>query len=956
MRKIIFFLSVILFSVSMYSQNLTNQQLLLSGHSFDDHNSIAFTFAVASKAQINEDLTYIINIDNVKSLADGTGFQVTAYANQHQFEEFLSRNIPYTIVHKNVPKAMTMATTVAAMANWDAYPTYSVYVQMLSNFATTYPTLCVIDTIMASTPSGNYKILAAKISKNVNTDENEPRFLYSSSMHGDETTGLILLLRLANYLLTNYGTISQVTTLVDGAEIYLCPMANPEGTYYQSNPVGSTVANSRRENLSGVDLNRNYPDPRAGQNPDGNATQPETQAFINFATTHHFNMSANFHGGAELTNFPWDTWVTSGNPNADDAWWRRVCTNYVTSARVVTPTYMSSTIASGVTEGGDWYVVTGGRQDYMNFFKQCREQTIELDNTKTTQTQNLNQKWNENYVSLLNYMQECLYGIRGVITDSCSGLPIRAKVFANGYDQANDSSHVYSALPVGNYHKYVNTGTYSLTYSAPGYTSKTITGITVTNGTASIRNIQLAPASSPDAQFTGLMTDNCAGIVQFTNTSAASTNFTWYFGDGSTSTATSPTHTYTTNGSFTVRLYATNCKGTDSLVRTNYIVINAVAAPTVTNASRCGSGTVDLSASGTGTINWYDAPINGNLVYTGTNYTTPSLSTTTTYYAVNSTVAPNEYVGKPDSIGGGMNYNSTTYYLLFDCTTAVNLKSVRVYASTAGNRTITLNSSGGAVLATTTVNVPIGDSRVTLNFPVQVGTGMSLRCTSTNPNMYRSSGGITYPYTLAGKISITGSSATGSIRYYFFYDWEIETPGGCASARIPVVATIYAQPVASFTDVVTSGLVTFTNTSTNGTTYHWTFGDGGISNAQDPLHNYGAVGNYSVQLIVLNGSCSDTITQQVSVTTVGISENMFSLVKMYPNPTQDNIHIDFGITSNVPITMNLFSMTGQLILSRTFANTSESANIDISSLTAGVYSIRLSTDTDQKYFKIFKAE
>ncbi len=955
MRKIIFLLSALLITISISAQNLTNQQLLLSGHSFDDYNSIAFTFTVSSKAQINEDLTYIINIDNVKALSDGTGFQVTAYANQHQFEEFLSRNIPYTIVHKNVPKAMTMATTVAAMANWDAYPTYSVYLQMLSNFATTYPTLCAIDTVMASTPSGNYKILAAKISKNVNTAENEPQFLYTSSIHGDETTGLILLLRLANYLLTNYGTISQVTTLVDGAEIYLCPMANPEGTYYQSNPVGSTVVNSRRENLNAVDLNRNYPDPRAGQNPDGNATQPETQAFINFATTHHFNMSANFHGGAELTNFPWDTWVTTGNPNADDAWWRRVCTNYVTSARLVTPTYMSSTIPSGVTEGGDWYVITGGRQDYMNFFKQCREQTIELDNTKTTQTQNLNQKWNENYVSLLNYMQECLYGIRGVITDSCSGLPIRAKVFANGYDQANDSSHVYSALPVGNYHKYVNTGTYSLTYSAPGYTSKTITGIAVTNGTASVRNIQLAPATSPDAQFTGLVIDNCAGIVQFTNTSAASTNFTWYFGDGGTSTETNPTHTYLTNGTYTVKLYATNCKGTDSLVRTNYFVINALAAPTGIGASRCGSGTLDLSASGTGTINWYDAP-NGNLVFSGTNFTTPNLSSTTTYYAENSTVVPNEYVGKPDSIGGGMNYNSTTYYLLFDCTTSVNLKSVRVYATTAGNRTITLNSSGGAVLATATVNVPIGDSRVTLNFTVPVGTGMSLRCTSTNPNMYRSSGGINYPYTLAGKISITGSSATGSIRYYFFYDWEIESLGGCLSARIPVVATINAQPVAAFTDVVTSGLVTFTNTSTGGITYHWAFGDGGTSTSPNPTHTYTTVGNYPVQLIVSNGSCSDTITQQVSVTTVGISENMFSSVKIFPNPAQGNIHIDFGITSNVPITMNLFSMTGQLILSKTFANTSESATIDISSLTAGVYSIRLSTDTDQKYFKIFKAE
>jgi gliding motility-associated-like protein len=52
-----------------------------------------------------------------------------------------------------------------------------------------------------------------------------------------------------------------------------------------------------------------------------------------------------------------------------------------------------------------------------------------------------------------------------------------------------------------------------------------------------------------------------------------------------------------------------------------------------TSASICGSGTVTLQATASnGTVNWYDAAINGNLLTTGNSYTTPSLSTTTTYY------------------------------------------------------------------------------------------------------------------------------------------------------------------------------------------------------------------------------------------------------------------------------------------------------------------------------------
>ncbi|MEI6853709.1 MAG: M14 family zinc carboxypeptidase, partial [Bacteroidota bacterium] len=857
-----------------------------------------------------------MSIDYVKTLPNGQGYEVRAYANPNEFQEFLTRNIPYEIIPKFQPKAMTMATTVAQMVNWDAYPTYSVYEQMMAAFATNYPNLCNIDTIMSSTPSGNYRILVARISDNVNTHENEPQFLYTSSMHGDEATGYILTLRLINYLLTNYGTNTKVTNLVNNCEIWINPLANPEGTYYQSSPVGSTVANSRRYNLAGTDLNRNYLDPSVGANPDGLSYAPETVAFMNFASNHHFNMSANFHGGAEVLNYPWDDWTTAQNPNADAAWWERVCTAYVDSARLVTPTYMSdpTVAADGVTEGAEWYSITGGRQDYMNWFHKCREVTIELDGTKLTQTQNLILKWNENYRSLLNYMQESLYGVRGIITDSCSGLPIRAKVWVNGYDQTNDSSQVYSALPVGNYHKYMIAGTYSITYSAPGYTSKTITGVALANGAATIRNIQLAPAAAPDAQFTGILSNPCSATVQFTNTSAASTSFMWYFGDGTTSTQTSPTHTYTANGTYTVKLKAYNCKGGDSLIRTNYITINMLTAPSVTNGSRCGTGTVDLSAAGSGAIKWFDAASGGNLVFTGTSFTTPSISSTTTYYVASSTTSPNEYVGKTDTAGVAALYTSNTYYLKFDCFSAVTLKSVKVYAGAAGNRTIVLRASDGTtILQTATVNIPAGESRITLNFNVPVGTNMQLACTTTNPNMLRNSGGITFPYTLSGKISITGTNAT-TTRYYFFYDWEIESPNGCMSSLVPVTASILTVPVAAFSSSGATNTINFTNASTGATSYQWTFGDGGNSTQTSPSHTFATNGTYTVTLISSNGSCSDTTTHDVTITTVGgIEDKTFAGVNLFPNPVKENVTVTFGSFINKPFSVQLFTLTGALV-------------------------------------------
>ncbi len=866
MKRFLLFLVSIILCFSLAAQNTRTIQENQAYQAFAQKGQVKLLFNVATREQINHDLTKIISIDNVKELPGGKGFEVIAYASPMEYQRFLLKNIPFEIIPESPDKSLNMAITVAQMSNWDRYPVYNVYEQMMANFASNYPDLCDIDTILSQTPSGNYRILVAKISDNVHTAENEPQILLSSSIHGDETTGYYLMLRLINYLLTNYGSVTQVSNLVNGAEIWICPLANPDGTYYNSSPAGSTIANSRRYNLAGMDLNRNYPDPLDGDHPDGNTYGAETQAFMDFADNHHFNLSANFHGGAEVVNYPWDTWTTPQNPNADAAWWERVCTNYVATARQVYSTYMTDTYSDGVTEGGDWYTITGGRQDYMNYFKKCREVTIELDGTKTTATENLNLKWNENYASLLNYMQESLYGVRGIITDSCSGQPIRAKVWVNNYDQLNDSSHVYSALPVGNYHKYMIAGTYSITFSAPGYTSKTITSVVLANGAATTVNVALVPAASPDAQFTGSVSDNCSGTAVFTNTSTAATGFLWDFGDGSTSTLANPTHTYTANGTYTVKLHATNCKGADSLVRTSYISVNMATPPAVTNGYTCGSGTVALTATAAGTIKWYDAATNGNLLNTGTSYLTPVLTNTTTYYAENNQTGTPVTVGKTFVLSGGGSSSTGEHYLIFDAYMPFTLISVKMYnASTSSvSRTIALKNSSGTVInnQTATLSIPVGLSTVTLNFAVPTGTNMCLSC-SDGSNLYRNNTGGGYNYTATGLCSIKGSDA-GSNYYYYFYEWLIQAPG-CVSPRVPVTASVLNVPVAGFTSSITSFTANFTNSSTGSTTYLWNFGDGNTSTLQNPSHTYSSGGTYQVMLIASNSGCSDTVTQNVTI-------------------------------------------------------------------------------------------
>ncbi len=452
---------------------------------------------------------------------------------------------------------------------------------------------------------------------------------------------------------------------------------------------------------------------------------------------------------------------------------------------------------------------------------------------------------------------------------------------------------------------------------------------------------------------------NAPASVTFANSSQNATSYSWDFGDGSSSTDQNPTHNYTTLGVYSVTLTANaGICGSVMHSETNFITIGATP-PLANDTASCGAASFVLTANGTGTINWYDVATGGSPIANGNTYTTPVLSTTTTYYIENSIVAPVVNVGKTDSVGGGNMYNTTTYCLVFDCFEPATLKSVKVYASVAGNRTIVLRASNGTtILQTATINIPAGESRVTLNFTIPVQTGLQLACTAS-PNMYRSSGGINYPYTYGGLVSITGSTASSS-RYYFFYDWEVQGQS-CISARTPLTASINTNPPdAAFASLVNGWSVSFSDQSVNPTSYLWKFGDGTTSTLQNPFHNYTADGTYAVTQIVYNGCGVDSITQNVSVTTAGISENSNDLnVSIYPNPTNHqwvNISVLGGGQQN---SVQIFNVVGSLV---EVLNTSVRTNggwnyqYNTADLRAGLYYIVVNSGNNKTVRKMVVTE
>ncbi|MBO4600444.1 MAG: hypothetical protein J5641_06865, partial [Bacteroidales bacterium] len=297
------------------------------------------------------------------------------------------------------PKAVAMATTLEEMDSWDKYPTYEVYLAMMQRFVDSFPDLCHLDTI--GTSIQGRLILSLAITGSSLNDMYRPEFFYSSTMHGDEVTGFYLMLRLCDTLLRSYGTSQDITNLLDRTRICINPLSNPDGTYHGGN---HTVARAWRYNADMVDLNRNYPDPFGSEQLD--PLQPENEAMIAYVEQHSFRLSANLHGGSEVMNYPWDSFTSSQRLNEFSEWWKVVSKRFVDTCRLVDDNRFRDVTPSGYINGGDWYVISGGRQDYFNYYHNMREITMELSTAKTLASERLNYYWNCQSHALINYIKE----------------------------------------------------------------------------------------------------------------------------------------------------------------------------------------------------------------------------------------------------------------------------------------------------------------------------------------------------------------------------------------------------------------------------------------------------------------------------------------------------------------------------------------------------------------------
>ena len=400
----------------------------------------------------------------------------------------------------------------------------------------------------------------------------------------------------------------------------------------------------------------------------------------------------------------------------------------------------------------------------------------------------------------------------------------------------------------------------------------------------------------PTAGFTVNQTDGCAPLtVQFTSTSSSNTtNFNWQFPGAipSSSTTQNPTVVYPNSGNYSVTLTVSNSAGSNSTTQTNYITV-----PPLTTAS--------FSSMVNGaTASFINSSSNATIYAWGFGDGSTSTQTDPSHlYATDGT-----YI--VTLIANGL------------CSADTTTQSVVITTPpTAG---FSSNLTDGC--APLTVQFSSTSSANATNFDWQFPGGSPSSSSIENPTVLYSTPG-TYSVTLT--VSNSAGSNTVTQSNYI---------------------TVSPLPASGFSSSILGAIATFTNTSTNASSYLWDFGDGETSTQISPSHTYANNGTYTVTLVSTGpcGTASDT--QTITIITVNIKEpGLVESFRVFPNPLASGgfLSVEMDLKKAGKVNFELTDATGKQVRAYSlFEKTIERQvfTLKTTGIQAGVYLLTVRLD------------
>lgn len=331
--------------------------------------------------------------------------------------------------------------------NLGAYHTHEEMEQLFERLHREYPHL--INRFSIGTSVEGRGLIGAEIT-GPGDMEGRPQFKYVGNMHGDETVGREILIRLVEHLVTRYDHDEDIRLVVDNTRIYILPSMNPDGFH-----------RVRRGNSRGYDLNRNFPDQYRTLSGDRGHRQPEVKAMMAWSLSNNFVLSANLHGGDLCANYPYDGNYRMVNglssPTPDNGIFKELALTY---SKAHGRMYRRSSFPRGITNGAHWYVLYGGMQDWNYLNTNDMEITLELSHRKRPSSNKLNGFWLENKPALIAYMKQANTGAKGRVMRR--GLPVAGAEISVNHVRGNTIDHKVKTDENGWYWRLLTVGDWEI--------------------------------------------------------------------------------------------------------------------------------------------------------------------------------------------------------------------------------------------------------------------------------------------------------------------------------------------------------------------------------------------------------------------------------------------------------------------------------------------------------------
>nr|AAC47413.1 carboxypeptidase E-1 [Aplysia californica]AAC47415.1 carboxypeptidase E-1 [Aplysia californica] len=329
----------------------------------------------------------------------------------------------------------------------------------------------------------------------------KPEFKYVANMHGNEVVGKEMVLYFLVALCEEYKRGDKLANfIVSQTRVHVLPSMNPDGwqkAYKELQEKGEAGWLTGRANANDVDLNRNFPDLNAqiyenekkhkGRNnhlvkventiANDKSLQPETRAVMRWFAEIGFVLSSNLHGGDLVANYPYDE-TRSGKMQEytacpDDHTFVYLAKSYAyfhaTMADPERPPCDKDGDNKPITNGGLWYSVARGMQDYNYLNTNCFEITLELGCKKFPAASELEKYWLDNAAAIYNYVLQTHIGVKGFVKSvddtPIANAEIKVRSLATGFP----IDHDIVSLEDGDYYRLLGNGYYHIQAKAEGF-------------------------------------------------------------------------------------------------------------------------------------------------------------------------------------------------------------------------------------------------------------------------------------------------------------------------------------------------------------------------------------------------------------------------------------------------------------------------------------------------------